>query len=74
MADAGATYDEVDVGDRPDLRAWLALVSHQRTVPQVFVNGVPIGGFTDMTALDGKGELAPLLSRDPSASDQAVRR
>jgi glutaredoxin 3 len=63
----------VDVDDRPDLRAWLLERSGQRTVPQVFVNGRPLGGFTDIAALDRKGELDKLLAVPPSPTDGAIR-
>jgi glutaredoxin 3 len=67
-------FTEVDVEARPELRHWLIEASGQRTVPQIFVNGQPLGGYTDIAALDRKGQLDPLLARDPSPSDPAVRR
>jgi glutaredoxin 3 len=66
-------FDEIDVGGRPDLREWLVQRSRQRTVPQVFVNGQPLGGFTDISALDRQGRLDPLLAREPSPGDPSVR-
>lgn len=33
-----------------------------RTVPQIFIDGVHIGGFDDMNALDRAGNLDPLLA------------
>jgi glutaredoxin 3 len=70
----GARYDEIDVSDRPDLRRWLIATSKQRTVPQIFINGEPKGGFIDIAALDRAGELDPLLARDPAPDDPTVRR
>jgi glutaredoxin 3 len=67
-----AAFKEVDVEDRPDIRAWLVQASGQRTVPQVFVNGKPLGGFTDIAALDRKGELDRLLETPPSGTDRPV--
>ncbi len=66
-------FQEVDVSDRPDLRTWIAQRTGQRTVPQVFVNGEPLGGFTDIDALERRGLLDPKLSREPSAADPALR-
>jgi glutaredoxin 3 len=63
-----APYEEVNVEQRPELRSWLVSASGQRTVPQVFVNNRPIGGFTDMAALDHTGELDRLLSEAPAAN------
>ncbi|MSP23662.1 MAG: glutaredoxin 3 [Myxococcales bacterium] len=68
----GAHFEEVDVGDREDLRAWLAEVSGQRTVPQVFVNGSPLGGFSDIASLDNDGKLDALLAVAPAEGDPAV--
>lgn len=69
----GVAFEEIRVDDRADLRAWLAQTTHQRTVPQVFVNGRPLGGFTDIAALDREGRLDPLLAAPPSAQDPEVR-
>lgn len=33
----------------------------RRTVPQIFINGQPIGGFDDMAALEREGKLNALL-------------
>jgi glutaredoxin 3 len=66
-------FREIDVEGRPDLRQWLVNRSNQRTVPQVFVNGKPLGGFTDIAALDRAGKLDPLLDADPSPTDPKVQ-
>ncbi len=67
-----ATFREVNVEDRQDLREWLVKRSGQRTVPQVFVNGRALGGFTDIAALDRKGELDGLLAATPATGDQEM--
>lgn len=58
----GVSFEEKDIDDDTEKRQWLASVSGQRTVPQVFVNGRPLGGYTDIAALDDGGELDRLLS------------
>jgi len=58
----GADPIEIDVTNDQEKRRWLLETTGQRTVPQVFINGKPVGGFTDITALDKKGELDRLLS------------
>ena len=60
-----ATFTEVDVDDRPDLRSWLVSASGQRTVPQVFINGQPVGGSSELDALDRQGKLDRLLATPP---------
>ena len=74
LAKKGAPYREIRVDERPDLRSWLSDVTKQRTVPQVFVNGAPLGGFTDIAALDQKGQLQPLLETAPQPSDPEMRQ
>jgi glutaredoxin 3 len=58
----GAAFKEIDVEDRDDLRSWLISASGQRTVPQIFINGKSMGGFSDIDALDRQGKLDPLLA------------
>ncbi len=61
-----AAFTEIGVDDRPDLRSWLVSASGQRTVPQIFINGKSVGGFSDIDALDREGKLDALLS-EPSS-------
>jgi len=56
---------EIDVDGRQDLRRWLVSASGQRTVPQVFINGQPAGGFSDLEALEEAGKLDGLLAESP---------
>jgi glutaredoxin 3 len=58
----GVPFTEVDVSDDPAKRRWLADVTRQRTVPQVFINGKPVGGFDDLARLNRSGELDRLLA------------
>jgi glutaredoxin 3 len=64
-------YQEIDVSGDAEQRRWLVDASGQRTVPQIFVNGRPIGGFTDMAALDRQGRLDALLAEDPPGAGQS---
>ncbi|MEM9192299.1 MAG: glutaredoxin 3 [Myxococcota bacterium] len=54
-------FEEIDVTTDPHKRAWLVAESGQRTVPQIFIDEKSYGGFTDVLALDQRGELDPLL-------------
>jgi glutaredoxin 3 len=59
----GVAYREIDVSRDPALRA--AMVQRakgRRTVPQIFVGEVHVGGSDDLHALDHAGKLDPLLA------------
>ncbi|MFN0245571.1 MAG: glutaredoxin 3 [Kofleriaceae bacterium] len=59
----GIDYEHIDASGKPELRTWLAKVSGQRTVPQIFIDEKPIGGFTELRALDRDGKLDKLLGQ-----------
>ena len=52
-------FDEIDVGNDDEKRAWLVKASGRRTVPQIFIKGEPIGGSDE---LHRAGELQKKLS------------
>jgi glutaredoxin 3 len=59
----GVAYEEVDVTGDEQARARLVDRSNgRRTVPQIFVGEVHVGGYTDLVALDREGRFRPLLS------------
>ena len=58
----GVPFREVDVSNDPGKRQWLFDVTRRRTVPQVFINGKPVGGFDDLARLNRSGELDRLLA------------
>ena len=67
------TFREVLVDTRPEIRTWLVERSKQRTVPQIFVNGESVGGFSELSELEHAKKLDALLARDPTPSDAEVR-
>ncbi len=58
----GVPFEEIDVGTDATLREKMIKESGRRTAPQVFINGVPIGGFEELRALDQDGQLDRLLA------------
>jgi glutaredoxin 3 len=58
----GVAFSEIDVSNDPEKRTWLVSATGQRTVPQIFINNQPIGGFDDMAALNRNGELDRMLA------------
>lgn len=57
----GVPYQEIDAEGDDALRRWLVEVTGQMTVPQIFVDDRPLGGFSDVDALDRQGRLDALL-------------
>jgi len=56
-------FEEIDVTDDAQLRAEMEKLSRRMTVPQIFIDGKPIGGYDDAQELDASGELDRLLNR-----------
>lgn len=63
----GAKFREIDVTHDHDAREWLVKATGMRTVPQIFINGEPVGGSDDIHLLDRQGKLDALLAEPPSA-------
>jgi glutaredoxin 3 len=61
LSNKGVPFEEIDVGSDSALRAAMMERSGRRTVPQVFINGQPVGGYDDIAALNASGELDQLL-------------
>ncbi len=61
FADKGVPFEWIDVDGERERRAWLRQVTGQRTVPQIFIDDRPYGGYSDVAALDRRGELDALL-------------
>lgn len=59
----GAHYTEVRVDLDPVKRDEMMKLSGRRTVPQIFINDEPIGGFDDLSALAKAGKLDALLTK-----------
>ncbi len=57
----GVSYSEVYVDQDQDLMSEMMERSKQRSVPQIFINDLHVGGFDDLSALDRKSGLDPLL-------------
>jgi glutaredoxin 3 len=58
----GITFREIGVDGNAAARQWLMQTTGRHTVPQIFVHGRSIGGYTDLSALDSSGELARMLA------------
>ena len=65
LRNKGVTFEQIDVEGNAQLRRWLREATGRTTVPQIFIDGEPIGGFTDLRALDERGVLDRMLAGHP---------
>jgi len=56
------SIDKVRVDLEPERRAEMMQKTGRRTVPQIYIGGLHVGGFDELAALDHAGELDPLLA------------
>ena len=59
--------DEIRVDVNPAERDTMVRLTGRRTVPQVFIGDVHVGGCDDLVALDQQGGLLRLLNGDRTA-------
>ena len=58
----GIAYEEVTLDDDPDFRRNLFDLTGGWTVPQILIDGTPIGGYTELWRLDKSGQLDARLA------------
>jgi glutaredoxin 3 len=58
----GVEYLEIDAMGGPDRAEMLARSDGRSTVPQIFINGLHVGGSDDLQALDAQGKLDAMLA------------
>ena len=68
LTDKGVAFENIDCTGDQEKRRWLVEVTGRTTVPQIFIDGRPIGGYDDMRALDRRGELDALLAGSGNSS------
>ena len=61
----GLAYREVRIDLDAVARKDMMDKAKRSSVPQIFVNGVHVGGFDDMVALDRAGKFTRLLEKTP---------
>jgi len=54
-------FEEIDVTYDAGRRAEMERLSRRWTVPEIFIDGTPIGGFDELRQLDVNGELDRLI-------------
>jgi glutaredoxin 3 len=58
----GIEYEEITLDDNPGFRAELHELTGGWTVPQIVIDGTPIGGYTELWRLDKSGRLDARLA------------
>ena len=62
----GVDFEEVNLGEHPELQEELAEVTGMTSFPQIIVDGEPLGGFNELRAADRSGELAAWTADAPN--------
>ena len=57
----GVSFEEIRIDLDESRREEMIRLSQRRTVPQIFINDQPIGGYDDLAALAKSGKLDELL-------------
>ncbi|HEV3241544.1 MAG TPA: glutaredoxin 3 [Casimicrobiaceae bacterium] len=60
-----ADIAKVRVDLEPARRQEMMQKTGRRTVPQIYIGALHVGGYDDLVALDREGKLAPLLAAKP---------
>jgi glutaredoxin 3 len=58
----GLTYEEINVEEQQERDKMVIKAGGKRTVPQIFIGSVHVGGCDDLYALEKEGKLAGILS------------
>jgi glutaredoxin 3 len=58
----GIPFEEISLDDDPGFRQRLLELTGGWTVPQILIDGRPIGGYTELWQLDRSGELERLAA------------
>jgi glutaredoxin 3 len=58
----GAELEKIDVDAQPERRSEMQRRSRRRTVPQIWIGEMHIGGCDELHDLDRQGRLDPLLA------------
>ena len=68
----GIEYEEINLDDDPHFRQKLLELTGGWTVPQILIDGKPIGGYTELWRLDKSGRILVAQSPYAPASSQAM--
>jgi glutaredoxin 3 len=65
LREKGVDFEDIDItANEDEMREKIGKITGGKTtVPQIFIDGVHIGGYTDLKALDDSGKLDELLAQ-----------
>ncbi len=62
LDEKGVAFEEVDADSAEVRMAMVQRANGRRTVPQIFIGDTHVGGYDDLSALERRGALDPLLA------------
>ena len=70
----GVDFTEIDLAEHPERRTEMVERAGGRTtVPQIFIDGVHVGGSDELGDLEARGNLDPLLGRAGAPREASPR-
>jgi len=74
LREKGQEYSETDVEAQPEKRDEMIRCAGRTTLPQIFIDGVHVGGFDELAELERRGQLDGMLGlRGAARSAEAER-
>ena len=64
LAKKGVTIEKVLVDESPERRIEMTRITGRVTVPKIFINGIQVGGYTELAQLDLSGRLDIMLQHN----------
>jgi len=61
LSEKNVAFNEINVEDQPKYREEMIARSGQRSVPQIFIGDMHVGGCDELFELDRSGKLDPLI-------------
>ncbi|RME17356.1 MAG: glutaredoxin 3 [Bdellovibrio sp.] len=57
----GISYKEINLDNDPETKRKIMEQTGMRTIPQIFINGELVGGYSELYQLDQSGKLDQML-------------
>jgi len=58
LSKRGLDFDEIELSGNSKLEQEMRKITGGTTVPQILIDGTPIGGYTDLVEIDRAGKLS----------------